>query len=223
VKGFLVVAAAFAAVLSLSGPAGAFNGHRLTSADRRAISRSIDIFVNHAVKRHDVAASYNVTAPELRAGMSRKEWAKGAIPAYPYPARGTSHGWTILYITRDEVAVNLILRPKPGVRIRGILFNVYLRPAHGKWLIDSFMPAATINTELFGGAARVTSVRDFSPGAQSGGPHGKPLVSIDYAIIPVAVLALLLLGLGAMFAKGSLGYRPRRQSLPTFPGSRRAP
>jgi hypothetical protein len=99
---------------------------------------------------------------------------------------------------------------------------LYLRPAHGKWLIDSFMPAATINTELFGGAARVTSVRDFMPGAQSGGPHGKPLVSIDYAIIPVAVLALLLLGLGAKLATGSLRYRPRRESLPTFPGSRRA-
>jgi hypothetical protein len=84
------------------------------------------------------------------------------------------------------------------------------------------MPAATINTELFGGKARVTSVRDFMPGAQSGGPHGKPRVSIDYAIIPVAVLALLLLGLGVKLTTGSVRYRPRRQSLPTFPGSRRA-
>lgn len=222
-KGPLAFLAFAAVALSLAGQAGAFNGHRLTAADRKAISRSIDIFVNHAVKRHDIAASYAVTAPELRAGMSRKDWAKGDIPAYPYPARGTSHGWTTLYVTRDEVAVNLILRPKPGLRIRGILFNVYLRPAHGKWLVDSFMPAATINTELFGGAARVTSVRDFSPGAQSGGPHGKPLVSTDYAIIPAAVLVLLLLGLGVMFAKGALSYRPRRQSLPSFPGSRRAP
>jgi hypothetical protein len=223
VKGFLLVVAAGAAALSLAGQAAAFNGHHLSVADRKAISRSIDTFVNHAVKRHDVAASYAVTAPELRAGMTKRQWAKGDIPAYPYPARGSSHGWTVLYVTPDEVALNLILRPKPGVRMRGILFNVYLRPAHGKWLVDSFMPAATINTELFGGAARVTSVRDFSPGAQSGGPHGKPLVSTDYAIIPVAILALLLLGLGVMFAKGALSYRPRRQSLPTFPDSRRAP
>jgi hypothetical protein len=221
VKRPLVFLALTAFALTLAGQAGA-SGRRLTPADRKAISRSIDIFVNHAVKRHDVAKSFDVTAPELRAGTTRKQWATGNIPAYPYPARGTSHGWTILYVTKDEVAVNLILRPKPGVRMRGILFNVYLRPAHGKWLIDSFMPAATINTELFGGAARVTSVRDFSPGAQSGGPHGKPLVSIDYAVIPVAVLGLLLLGLGAMFAKDKLSYRPRRQSLPTFPGTRRA-
>lgn len=221
-KGFLGVAAAAAVALSLAGQAGAFNGHHLTRADRKAISRSIDIFVNHAVKRHDIGASYAVTAPELRGGMTKKQWAKGDIPAYPYPARGSTHGWTVLYVTPDEVAANLILRPKPGVRMRGILFNIYLRPAHGKWLVDSLMPAATINTELYGGAARVTSVRDFSPGAQSGGPHGKPLVSIDYAIIPAAVLVLLLVGLGAMLARDKLSYRPRRQSLPTFPGSRRA-
>ena len=220
-KRALLLLALTSVALSLAGPAGA-SGRRLTAADRKAISASIDTFVNHAVKRQDVGASYDVVAPELRGGMTRKEWAKGDIPAYPFPARGTSHGWTILYVTRDEVAVDLILRPKPGVRIRGILFNVYLRPVHGKWLVDSFMPAATINTELFGGAARVTSVRDFSPGEQSGGPHGKPLVSSDVAIIPVAVLALLLLGLAGLFAKGALGYRPRRQSLPSFPGSRRA-
>jgi hypothetical protein len=221
VKGRLAFLALIALALSFAAQAAA-SGRHLSTADRKAISQSINTFVNHAVKRQDVAASFDVTAPELRAGMSRKAWAKGDIPAYPYPARGTSHGWTILYVTKDEVAVNLILRPKPGVRMRGILFNVYLRPVHGKWLIDSFMPAATINTELFGNAARVTSVRDFSPGAQSGGPHGKSLISPDFAIIPFAVLALLLLGLGVMLARGALSYRPRRQSLPSFPSTRRA-
>jgi hypothetical protein len=220
VKGFLVLSALAAVMLSLAGTAGA-GGRHLTAADRQAISASIDTFVNHAVKRQDVAASYDVVAPELKEGITRKEWAKGDIPAYPYPARGTSHGWTILYVTRDEVAVNLILRPKPGVKMRGILFNVYLRPAHGKWLVDSFMPAATINTELFGGAARVTSVRDFSPGEQSGGPHGKPLVSSVVAYIPFGVLALLLLALAGALAWGALRYRPRASSLPPFPGTRR--
>ena len=220
-KGLLAFLALTSLALTLAAQAGA-SGRHLSAADRKAISASINTFVNHAVKRHDVAASFDVTAPELRAGMTRKAWAKGDIPAYPYPARGTSHGWTILYVTKDEVAVNLILRPKPGVKMRGILFNVYLRPVHGKWLVDSFMPAATINTELFGNAARVTSVRDFSPGAQSGGPHGKPLISSDVAIIPFAVLGLLLLGLGVMFAKGALSYRPRRQDLPAFPESRRS-
>ena len=219
-KGPLAVAALAAVALSLAGPAGA-SGRRLSAADRKAISASIDTLVNHAVKRQDVGASYRVVAPELRGGMTRKEWAKGSIPVYPYPARGTTHGWTILYVTRDEVAVNLILRPKVGVRQRGILFNVYLRPVRGKWLVDSFMPAATINTELFGGAARVTSVRDFSPGVQSGGPHGKPRVSSAVAYVPLGVLALLLLGLGGALAVGALRYRPRASGLPPFPGVRR--
>jgi hypothetical protein len=206
--------------LSLAGPAGA-SGRRLTAADRKTISANLNTFVNHAVKRLNPAASYRVVAPELLSGMTRKQWAKGSIPVYPYPARGVTHGWTILYVTRDEVAVNLILRPKAGVKMRGILFNVYLRPAHGKWLIDSFMPAATINTELFGNAARVTSVRDFMPGVQSGGPHGKPLVSSAVAYVPFAVLALVLLALAGALTFGALRYRPRGGSLPPFPTSRR--
>jgi hypothetical protein len=221
VKKLFAFLALTAFALTLAAQAGA-SGHRLSAADRKAISASINTFVNHAVKRQNVAASYDVTAPELRTGMTRKEWAKGDIPAYPYPARGTTHGWTILYVTRDEVAVNLILRPKPGVKMRGILFNVYLRPVHGKWLVDSFMPAATINTELFGGAARVTSVRDFSPGAQSGGPHGKPLISPNVAYIPFAILGVILLVLAGVFTFGALRYRPRAASLPPFPGTRRA-
>jgi hypothetical protein len=221
VRRALILVALTTVALSLAGPAGA-GGRRLTASDRKAISASIDTFVNHAVKRQNVSASYDVVAPELRGGMTRREWAKGSIPAYPYPARGASHGWTILYVTRDEVAVNLILRPRPGVKMRGILFNVYLRPVHGKWLIDSFMPAATINTELYGGAARVTSVRDFMPGEQSGGPHGKPLVSSYVAYIPFGVLALVLVALGGALAVGALRYRPRAASLPPFPGSRRS-
>jgi len=215
----LVVLATVA--LSLAGPAGA-SGRRLTAADRKTISANINTFVNHAVKRLNPTAAYRVVAPELLSGMTRKQWAKGSIPVYPYPARGVAHGWTILYVTRDEVAVNLILRPKPGVKMRGILFNLYLRPAHGKWLIDSFMPAATINTELFGNAARVTSVRDFMPGVQSGGPHGKPLVSSAVAYIPFGVLALVLLSLAGALTFGALRYRPRGGSLPPSPTSRRA-
>jgi hypothetical protein len=221
VRRSLVFIAATAVVLSLAGP-GSASGRRLSSADRKAISTSIDTFVNHAVKRQNVGASYDVVAPELRGGMTRKQWAKGDIPAYPYPARGTSHGWTLLYVTPDEVAVNLILRPRPGVKKDGILFNVYLRPVHGKWLVDSFMPAATINTDLFGGAARVTSIRDFSPGEQSGGPHGKPRVSSDVAFVPIAVLALLLVGVAGALGWGALRYRPRAEGLPPFAGTRRA-
>lgn len=221
-KRALIVLAVTAVALALAGP-GSASGRRLSAADRKAISATINTFVNHAVKRQNVGASYDVVAPELRAGMTRKQWAKGSIPAYPYPARGTEHAWTILYVTRDEVAVDLILRPRPGIDTRGILFNVYLRPVHGKWLVDSFMPAATLQTELNGNAARVTSVRDFMPGEQSGGPHGKPLITSDVAFVPFAVLILLLLGLAGALAWGALRYRPRRASLPSFPGNRRAP
>ena len=109
------------------------------------------------------------------------------------------------------------------MKTQGIVFNVYLRAVHGKWLIDSFMPAATINTELFGNQARVRSIRDFMPGTGSGGgPEGKPAVSSNYAFVPFALIGALLLGLATVLAWGAFRYRPRGAALPPLPRSRRS-
>ena len=73
---------------------------RLSPADRAAINATLDVFVNHAVKRKDVAKSYDVVTPELRGGMTRAQWSRGEIPVYPYPAAGRRfHEWTIQYRT----------------------------------------------------------------------------------------------------------------------------
>jgi hypothetical protein len=60
-----------AAALVLAAPAAA--APRLTPADRAAITRSIDTFVNHAVKRANTGAAFDVVAPEMRPGISRKQ------------------------------------------------------------------------------------------------------------------------------------------------------
>ena len=78
---------------------------RLAPADRAAINRTLDAFVATAVRRHDVAASFDLVTPQERGGMTRAAWAKGDIPVYPYPARGASwHGWTLDYALPKEVA-----------------------------------------------------------------------------------------------------------------------
>jgi hypothetical protein len=42
--------------------------------------------------------------------MTTGQWAKGDIPVYPYPARGTSwHGWWLDYALKNEVAFELVL------------------------------------------------------------------------------------------------------------------
>ena len=201
----LAILMASVAALAAAAPASA-KEPRLSPADRAAINATLDVFVNHAVKRQDIAQSYDVVTPELRGGMTRAQWAKGSIPVYPYPAVGRQfHNWTIQYKTKDEVAIELILAPQARYKrkLGQFLFHVYVQPRNGRWLVDSFMPGATFAPE--GKAPVVQAAADFqaSPGGQTynrttgARKHAPVQVSADFIVIPFAILGLLLAGLAA--------------------------
>jgi hypothetical protein len=215
-----------AAALMLAAPAAA--APKLSKADRAAITRSIDVFVNHAVKRVNTVAAYDVVAPEMRPGISRKHWARGDIPVYPFPARGVTHPWNILYVTRQEVGLELQLNPRAGVTKQGpIIFHIYLRPVRGgRWLVDSFMPVATL-APLGAKKSRVLSVRDFSPGAQGDGRSASPgQISRVWLLLPFSAVALVLVVVGGWgIVRGIRNRRlagPRGGSLPPLPPRTRA-
>jgi hypothetical protein len=189
--------------LAVAGPAGAAKP-RVAPSDRAAINATLDTFVNHAVKRKDIAASYDVVTPALRGGMSLKAWSKGDIPVYPYPADGHEfHHWTIQYRNSEELAIELLLSPNASNRgkLGQFLFHVYLQPAHGRWLVDSFMPGATFAP--IGKPAIVQAAADFTATPSGStynrtsalGKTGPDRISAVYAIVPFSVIGLLLLGL----------------------------
>jgi hypothetical protein len=188
-----------AAVIALAFAAPAAAAPKLTPAERAAITRSIDVFVNHAVKRVDQAAAFGVVAPELRPGISRKAWAHGDLPVYPFPARGTTHPWNILYVTREEVGLELELIPREGSKQGPIIFHIYLRPVGKRWLVDSFMPVATLAPLDPKVKTKVRSVRDFSPQAAGGvalGGGGPHQLSKIWLVVPFALVGAALVGLG---------------------------
>ena len=185
-----------AAVVALAFAAPAAAQPKLTSAERAAITHSIDVFVNHAVKRSNPGAAFDVVAPEMRPAMTRKSWAGGDIPVYPFPATGTTHPWNVLYVTRDEVGLELQLQPRAGSKQGPIIFHIYLRPSGKRWLVDSFMPVATL-APLDAKHSKVRSVRDFSPQnaggvSLSGGPHR---LSSIWLVLPLALIGSVLIGL----------------------------
>lgn len=199
-----VLVAAALTVLAVANSATAAKAPHVSPSDRAAINATLDIFVNHAVKRHDPGAAFDVVTPAMRGGMTRKQWAGGSIPVYPYPAAGQHfHQWTIQYRTSNELAIELLLSPRPSSRgkLGQFLFHVYLQPSHGRWLVDSFMPGATFAP--IGKPAVVQAAADFTatPGGStynrpSGkGRTGPRQVSAVYAIVPFTVIGLLLLGL----------------------------
>jgi hypothetical protein len=223
-RGLAILMACLGA-LAAATPAAAKN--RLSPADRAAINATLDVFVNHAVKRRDVGKSYDVVTPTLRGGMTRAAWSRGSIPVYPYPAAGRRfHNWTIQYRTKDEIAIELILAPNARSRkkLGQFLFHVYLQPKNGRWLVDSFMPGATFSPE--GKAPVVQAAGDFgaTPGGQTYNRPGAerknrpPVVSSVYIVIPFAVLGLLLLGIVGWIVVGKIRYArlvsAQRQDLP---------
>jgi hypothetical protein len=211
----LIVAAVAATFTLLSGQSGSSGkdeqlsrtnyaapkqpkARRLTPADRRTIDATLDTFVRHAVRRHDVAAAYGTVTAQLRGGMTRREWSRGSIGVYPYPALGRRfHGWTVDESTVDGAWIQLLLHPRGGATVGPILFDVSLKRRHGKWLVDSFLPAATFAPT--NKRPRVTAAADFMPG--NGFPYSKkakvstPHTGQAVAVIPFAVLGALLLGL----------------------------
>src|SRR5215210_7715617 len=221
-SGLMRLVAAAVVALTLAAPVSA--APKLTKADRAAITRSIDVFVNHAVKRANPTAAYHVVAPELRPGITRRQWASGDIPVYPFPAAGKTHPWNILYVTREEVGLELQLNPRTRSELGPIIFHIYLRPARdGRWLVDSFMPVATL-APLHAKKSRVLSVRDFAPGAQGDGRSASPgRLSQIYIVAPFAAIALLLLGLASWGTVRALRNRrlqgPRGGPLPPLPRS----
>lgn len=220
----IVLAAAVALALAAAAPAAP--APKVSKADRAAITRSIDVFVNHAVKRSDPAAAYDVVAPEMRPGMSRRQWSHGDIPVYPFPARGTTHPWNILYVTREEVGLELQLIPS-SEKLGPIIFHIYLRPVRGgRWLVDSFMPVATL-APLGAKKSKVLSVRDFSPGAQSDGKSATPgQISHVWLLVPFGVFGLVLVVFtGWAIVRGIRNRRlagPRGGALPPLPPRSRA-
>ena len=201
----LAVLMAGLAVLVLASPAAA-KQPRLAPSDRAAINATLDVFVSHAVKRKAVGAAYDVVTPTMRDGMTREQWTNGDIPVYPYPAAGRQfHEWTILSRSSEEVGIELILEPAARHKrnLGQIAFHVYLKPGHGRWLVDSFMPAATFAP--VGKPAVVQGPGDFS-GTAGGQTYNrrslerdaKPSrISAKYIFAPFAAVGLLLAGLAA--------------------------
>ena len=161
-----------AAALALAAPAAA--SPRLTPADRAAITRSIDVFVNHAVKRANTGAAFDVVAPEMRPGITRKQWKDVATSPPTRSRRGARRTrGTSSTSPRKRSAWSWSSSPRQGVTEQGpIIFHIYLRPVRGgRWLVDSFMPVATL-APLGAKQTKVRSVRDFSPERAAAIAHG---------------------------------------------------
>lgn len=110
------------------------------------IRQDIKTFIATAVARKHLGDSWTVVAPSLRAGYTKKSWAKGdALPVVPYPGVDAKHVEYFLdYASTKEILVEVGLAGKPGVSTRPVTFQLGLVPGKGgRWLVDYWMPRWT--------------------------------------------------------------------------------
>ena len=197
-----------------------------TAQRRREIAPVLRKFILTAVDRQDVGSSWDISAPSLREGFSRRQWNRGDLPVVPYPAldRGLGQGY-VEYSYTDSVGMEVYLFPKPGSGYSQLTADVELvKGKHGNWQVDYWMPkkfhgppslakatpAAKEKAKANAKAApthRAAGKRQAAPAATPdlAGP-AKP--SNVWWIVPIALLSLIVL-VPIGFGVGSW-YRNRR-------------
>jgi hypothetical protein len=114
----------------------------LTAATRAAVLEVAQRFLTTAVVRDDLAASWELAHPDLRQGMTRREWTAGDIPVVPYPV--DSARWRLGYSQEGTVGLEVYVLPKAGSRVRPMVFDMEMKSSGSgpsqRWLVSTWAP-----------------------------------------------------------------------------------
>jgi hypothetical protein len=113
----------------------------LGKADAAAVWATTTRFLRTAVARKDLRHAYDLVGPELRGGMTRAAWARGANPVVPF-AVAKIHEWTLAYAYRNDVALDVGLVAKPSSDTVAKSFRIELRRARADapWKVVAWLP-----------------------------------------------------------------------------------
>jgi hypothetical protein len=159
-------------------------------------------FVRTAVTGRDMAASWDLVAPEMKKGLTKAKWASGQnLPVLHYPA--LFGRWRLQYSYKNEVDLQVALFAHVKQR-RPEVFDITLHPVQqGKrtrWLVASILPTPTEGG--FSSNSRPSIFEAPNPPTAS--------LSAKWLLAPLAVFALLpllLLALGVRRWRGARLYR----------------
>jgi hypothetical protein len=162
-------------------------------AKREGVLRTAAQFLRTAVVRENVAASWDLTAPTLKQGYTRKTWATEDIPVQPYPVDAAK--WKVDYSWEDTVGLKAALFPKKGhedvpAAVFDMELTAYGQGKNRRWLVDSWTPTSYTGIPSGPlGSSRTTPVVYID----------KPRIESRWLLAPFVVFGLALLvpiGLG---------------------------
>jgi hypothetical protein len=181
------------ALLAATLATAAHAGPTLSPADRAAIDRTLDVFVPAAIGRRHSDRAWPLATPRMRLGGDRAEWKRGFLPVAPVPVIGTSfHGWTVDRVTANHADIVLLVHLRKGAPLGAVSLNIGMRKLHGRWLVDSAVPAATFSAE--GSDSQILAQPDFAPNGDGHAFSKTARVSQKWVlIIPGILFGLIVL------------------------------
>jgi hypothetical protein len=106
----------------------------------QAAVRTAQKFIQTAVLRKDVAASWALTTPRERAGFTRAQWVTGNIPVVPFPrAKFGSAKFKIDRSRERDILLEVLLTSKK-LGVAPIDDFMELVPSGKGWLVTYFAP-----------------------------------------------------------------------------------
>jgi len=124
---------------------------------REEVVSAASSFIQTAVRRRHVDASWVMTDPSLRVGFTRRRWATGNIPVVPYPAAGIRQ-LQIDWSYRDDVALDIVLAPVRGSGLPPKSFMIELKrsggEAHHRWRVASWAPQGVSEASMLAAASK---------------------------------------------------------------------
>lgn len=103
-------------------------------------------FIETAVLRKNLDAAYTIVNPEIKGGLTKKQWETGNIPVTPYPAGNTkTAAFTVVwsYKTQIELIVDLVAAKGSNVRPHLPFYIGLKRQGNkptGRWLVNYWVP-----------------------------------------------------------------------------------
>jgi hypothetical protein len=154
-------------------------------------------FVQTAVARHNIGASWDLVTPSLKKGYTKSRWASGRdLPVVNYPVVFAT--WHLAYSYSDEVDIQVALfahRRQTRAQVFDITLNPVREQHQTRWLVSSFLPTPAEGGGI-GGNATPASLKALRNGPRS------PQISKVWLLVPVSIFGLLLLVLAALGVRG---------------------
>ncbi|TML13307.1 MAG: hypothetical protein E6G31_07565 [Actinobacteria bacterium] len=201
-----------------------------TADEQRAVHPVLAQFIKDAVAREDPAKAWDLSGPDLKQGLTRKEWDKGQMPVVNYPAahRGLGSWSYVKYSYANTVGLEVFVFPKPGSGYSAMTAAAeVIKDRDGRWLVNYWMPerfhgppalsakqlkAATKTARAFKKKSPSTHKTAAPPPAAL----NQPRASRIWLLLPVGILSLIILAPLALLIIGLLRTRREaRQSLGT--------